>query len=306
MRVDFLSQSALPFGPVRYIIFEMLKPTVIAVPFFALLIAAEAYFIMRHNREDYDGRDTWTNIALGFGSLFFGAMFGLIQGFFYEGLYQIAPYQMPMDTWWTWVLLLFLDDFAYYWFHRASHESRFFWNFHVVHHSSNQYNLSVAVRQSWFGGLAHWLFYVPMGLLGFPLWAFTLIHGFNLIYQFWIHTKAIKRMGFLEYFMNTPSHHRVHHGVNNPYLDKNYAGIFIIWDRMFGSFVEEHEEVRYGIIKPIYSRNWLWINLHAWAETWEAMKTKTTVYGKLRCLFGAPAMDFEEKALLTANTDKQT
>ena len=114
---------------------------------------------------------------------------------------------------------------------------RFFWNFHVVHHSSSQYNLSVAVRQSWFSGIAHWIFYVPVALLGFPLWSFVLMHGLNLIYQFWIHTKFIKNLGFLEYFLNTPSHHRVHHGVNNAYLDKNYAGIFIIWDRLFGTFI---------------------------------------------------------------------
>lgn len=283
----------------------MLKPTVIAIPFFALLIALEVYFAVRKEKT-YDPKDVWTNIALGFGSVAFGAVFGLIQAFFYEGLYRIAPFQMPMNTWWAWVLLLFIDDFAYYWFHRISHESRFYWNFHVVHHSSNQYNLSVAVRQSWFGGIAHWLFYVPIGFLGFPLWAFLLMHGFNLIYQFWIHTKTIKKMPtWFEYIFNTPSHHRVHHGVNNPYLDKNYGGIFIFWDRIFGSFTPETEEVRYGIIKPIDSYNWLWINTHAWVEMWAAMRSKKTWRGKLRCVFGAPAMEFEEKMLLPADFNKQ-
>ena len=280
----------------------MLNPVVIAVPFFALMIAIETYFSVR-GEAGYDRKDIWTNIALGFGSVAFGFVFGFLHVFFYEGIYQnLAPFQMPMNTWWAWAILLILDDFAYYWFHRISHEVRFFWNFHVVHHSSNQYNLSVAVRQSWFSGVAHWVFYIPLAFLGFPFWAFFTMHGFNLIYQFWIHTKVIKKLpAAIEYIFNTPSHHRVHHGVNDAYLDKNYAGIFIIWDRLFGTFVPETEDVRYGIIKPLTSYNWLWINTHGWAEMCEAMRRKKTFSGKLRCAFGAPAMEFEEKILLNAD-----
>ncbi|HEX9960540.1 MAG TPA: sterol desaturase family protein, partial [Pyrinomonadaceae bacterium] len=154
--------------------------------------------------------------------------------------------------------------------------------------------LSVAVRQSWFSGLAHWLFYVPIAFLGFPLWSFVLMHGLNLIYQFWIHTKLVKNLGFLEHFLNTPSHHRVHHGVNDAYLDKNYGGIFIFWDRLFGSFVREDETPRYGIIKPIDSYNWLWINTHGWLEMLAAMKKQKTFSGKIRCVFGSPNMDFRD------------
>ena len=192
----------------------------------------------------------------------------------------------------------FLDDFLYYWFHRASHEIRFFWNFHVVHHSSNEYNLSVAVRQSWFSGLAHWVFYIPIAFLGVPLWAFVTMHGLNLIYQFWIHTKFIGKMGWFEKIFNTPSHHRVHHGVNNQYLDKNYAGIFIIWDRLFGTYIEEDEEVRYGIVTPLNSYNPLWVNTHAWFEMFDKIKSKKTPMSKLRCVFASPNMDFEEKSNL--------
>jgi sterol desaturase/sphingolipid hydroxylase (fatty acid hydroxylase superfamily) len=274
----------------------LLNPTVIAIPFFALLIAVEAWLVLRENRENFDKKDTWSNIFIGFMSVAWGALFGLATSLIYIQVYELAPYKMPMTVWWAWLILLFVDDFAYYWFHRISHEVRFFWNFHVVHHSSNQYNLSVAVRQSWFSGIAHWVFYLPVAFLGFPLWAFVTMHGLNLIYQFWIHTKIVRKLpAFLEYVLNTPSHHRVHHGVNDQYLDKNYAGIFIIWDRMFGTFVEESEEVRYGIITPLTSYNPLWINSHAWAETWAAMRKKRTVRGKLRCVFGAPAMDFEER-----------
>ncbi len=283
----------------------MLNPTVIAIPIFALLIAVEAYLVIRENRENFDRKDTWSNIFIGFMSVAWGALFGLATSLIYLWAYELAPYKMPMEMVWTWAILLFIDDFAYYWFHRISHEVRFFWNFHVVHHSSNQYNLSVAVRQSWFSGIAHWVFYLPVAFLGFPLWAFATMHGLNLIYQFWIHTKLVGKLGFLEKILNTPSHHRVHHGVNNEYLDKNYAGIFIFWDRMFGTFVEESEEVRYGIITPLTSYNPMWINTHGWAETWEAMKTKRTLFGKMRCLFGAPAMDFEEKILLDADVRKQ-
>ena len=135
----------------------MLKPTFFAIPIFALLIAIEAYLILRENRDEFDRKDTWTNIALGFGSVGFGFIFGLVTSLFYIFIYNLAPYKMPMNTVWAWAILLFLDDFAYYWFHRFSHEIRFFWNFHVVHHSSNKYNLSVAVRQSWFSGVAHWI-----------------------------------------------------------------------------------------------------------------------------------------------------
>jgi sterol desaturase/sphingolipid hydroxylase (fatty acid hydroxylase superfamily) len=239
-------------------------------------------------------------------SVAWGALFGLATSLIYLQVYELAPYKMPMGVWWAWLILLFVDDFAYYWFHRISHEIRFFWNFHVVHHSSNQYNLSVAVRQSWFSGIAHWVFYLPIAFLGFPLWAFVTMHGLNLIYQFWIHTKIVRKLpDFFEFVLNTPSHHRVHHGVNDLYLDKNYAGIFIFWDRMFGTFVEENEEVRYGIITPLTSYNPLWINSHGWAEMWAAMRTKRTFFGKLRCVFGAPAMDFEEKILLDTNQRKQ-
>lgn len=273
----------------------MLKPQYISIPIFALLIAVEAYLIVRQNRGDFDRKDTWTNIALGFGSVGFGLIFGLFNGLLYLWIYESTPFKMPMNAWWAWAILLFADDFFYYWFHRISHESRFFWNFHVVHHSSNKYNLSVAVRQSWFSGIAHWVFYLPLALMGFPLWAYLTMHGFNLIYQFWIHTEVIKKLPRpIEYFINTPSHHRVHHGVNDQYQDKNYAGVFMIWDRMFGTFVEENEKVRYGITTPLMSYNWLWINSHAWAEMFSAMKTKKTILGKLRCIYGSPNMSFDD------------
>jgi alkylglycerol monooxygenase len=275
----------------------MLRPTVAAIPLFSIMIALEAWFTHRRGSAEYsDGKDAWNNIFLGFMSVVFGALFGLVTGSIYLFAYSLAPFKFPADAWWTWVALFFLDDLFYYIFHRASHETRLFWNFHVVHHSSEQFNLSVAVRQSWFSGVLHWIFYAPIMLLGFAPWMFALMHGFNLIYQFWIHTKLIHRLGPLEFVLNTPSHHRVHHGVNEAYLDRNYAGVLIIWDRFFGSFVEESEEPRYGIIKPVRSYNPLWINTHAWVETLDAIKGQRTFGGKFRCIFGSPNLDVETAA----------
>lgn len=270
----------------------MLNPTVIAIPIFALLIAAEAYYAHRRKSDEFsDNWDTWTNIFMGFMSVVFGAGFGLATGVVYYYFYSIAPFKFPSDAWWSWAILLFVDDFAYYIFHRASHEIRLLWNFHVVHHSSNHYNLSVAVRQSWFSGAAHWIFYAPLMLLGFAPWMFATMHGFNLIYQFWIHTRFIDRLGALEYILNTPSHHRVHHGVNPEYLDKNYGGIFIFWDRLFGTFELEVARPMYGIIKPISGYNPLWINTHAWFESFQAMRSVRGGYNKIKCLFGSPEME---------------
>lgn len=258
------------------------------------MIAIEAFYASRRGSDEFDDkRDTWTNILLGFLSLVWGTIFGFATGWIYVWCYEVAPFKFPADVWWTWVALFFIDDLVYYVFHRVSHESRLFWNFHIVHHSSERYNLSIAVRQSWFSGVLHWIFYAPIMLLGFAPWMFALMHGFNLIYQFWIHTKFIDRLGPLEWLLNTPSHHRVHHGVNNQYLDKNYAGVLIVWDRLFASFVEETETPRFGIIHPLRSYNPLWINAHGWVEMWHAIKRQPTVLRKLMCVFASPNMDMK-------------
>jgi sterol desaturase/sphingolipid hydroxylase (fatty acid hydroxylase superfamily) len=285
----------------------MVSPVVFTIPVFASLIAFEAWWAYRHDSDEYaDKRDTWGNIFLGFMSVVWGALFGLVTGYAFYFCYEIAPFKFPADAWWTWVTLFFIDDLAYYIFHRVSHRCRLFWNFHVVHHSSTHYNLSVAVRQSWFSGVLHWIFYAPVMLLGFAPWMFALMHGFNLIYQFWIHTRFVKRLGWAEYVLNTPSHHRVHHGVNDAYLDRNYAGVLIIWDRLCGTFVDESEEPRFGIVKPITGYNPLWINTHAWFEMAEALRSRPGIAPKLRCVFGTPDMADQPQRILRKELTQTT
>lgn len=168
---------------------------------------------------------------------------------------------------WGAALVLFLGvDCAYYWFHRIAHEMNAPWAGHVVHHSSEEYNLAVALRQGTFQGCFSWIFYLPLAFLGFePRW-YAAMSSFDTLYQFWIHTRIIGKLGPLEWVMNTPSHHRVHHARNPQYLDKNYAGTLIIWDRMFGTFIEEQDEPVYGLTKPLNSWNPIWANLHIWAD----------------------------------------
>jgi hypothetical protein len=157
-------------------------------------------------------------------------------------------------------------DLAYYWFHRLSHEVNFLWAAHVVHHQSEDYNLAVALRQSAFQNYFNVWFYLPLALLGVPPLVYVLSVQINTLYQFWIHTRLIDRMGPLELVLNTPSHHRVHHGADPKYLDRNYAGILIVWDRLFGSFQVEEEEPTYGTTKPLARWNSLWANLDVWAD----------------------------------------
>ena len=180
----------------------------------------------------------------------------------YVALYELTPLRLDPGDWWVWVLLFFADDLSYYWFHRVSHESRLFWASHVVHHSSQHYNLSTALRQTWVP-MTYFPFWLWMPLVGFAPWMVLLAQAWSLIYQFWIHTERIHRLPrWVEGVLNTPSHHRVHHGSNHQYLDKNYAGILIIWDRIFGTWEPEGERVRYGLTKNLTTYNPVHVAFH--------------------------------------------
>lgn len=245
-----------------------------AIPFFLAAIAIEAIDAARDQADTFaDGKDTGTSISMGLGYLF-------ITGLFWKGVtlaaYQAAWSVRIFDLGWTplaWALVLVADDFAYYWYHRLHHEVRILWASHVVHHSSQHYNLSTALRQTWtpFTGLPFWLL---LPVLGFHPYLLLTSQSINLLYQFWIHTERIDRLPrAVELVFNTPSHHRVHHGTNPQYLDRNYGGILIVWDRWFASFEPEVEPVVYGLTKNIATHNPLRVATHEYAAIAAAMKT---------------------------------
>ena len=251
------------------------NPTQYAVPGFVLLVLIEMIWAWKRRPESYEARDTLTSLAMGLGSTVSATLLGgaavavLIWGYQFR-LFDFGP--QWWTVWWAWPLCFVLDDLKYYWVHRAGHRVRWFWAAHVNHHSSQHYNLSTALRQSWSGVFTLGvLFALPLVLLGFHPAMIAICGGFNLIYQFWIHTETIGRMPrWFEAVMNTPSHHRVHHATNPRYLDRNYAGVFIVWDKLFGTFEPEadpastDEPIRYGIVRQLGSFNLLWVAFHEW------------------------------------------
>ena len=239
-----------------------------AIPGFILLLSIEAWFSYKENKHLFETKDTWSSLAMGIGNVLTGFVTkAMIFGLF-TLLYQWRIFTLDASTWWYWVLLFFADDFSYYWFHRTAHNVNWFWASHVVHHSSQYYNLAAALRQTWTGNATgSFLFWSWMPLVGFhPVWV-LFMQQISLIYQFWIHTETVHHCPrVVEFFFNTPSHHRVHHGSDLKYLDKNHGGILIIWDRMFGSFQPEEERPTYGLTKNINSYNPFTIAFTTWVE----------------------------------------
>lgn len=247
---------------------NLANPVDYAIPGFILLILAEMLVALSRDRSRYCPKDTLTSLSFGLGSTIASALSAAAVYGLANWLYQFRLADIPY-AWWAWPLCFILDDFAYYVFHRAAHRVRWFWASHVNHHSSQHYNLSTALRQTWTGFFAgSFLFRMPLFLIGFPPAMVFFCAGLNLIYQFWIHTEAIGRMPrWFEFVMNTPSHHRVHHAVNPRYLDKNYAGVFIVWDKIFGTYKLEDDEdkIRYGLVKQLGTFNLIWSVFHEWA-----------------------------------------
>jgi sterol desaturase/sphingolipid hydroxylase (fatty acid hydroxylase superfamily) len=237
-----------------------------AVPFFIALLLLELALTRRRSAPDvkgFDARDSWASLSMGIGNV---AIAGLSKGAavaLYFAAYEIRVFDLGTGVA-AWVLLFFSEDFCYYWFHRFHHEVRFFWAAHVNHHSSRYFNLSTALRQSWTTPFTGPIFWAPLALLGFHPFMILTAQAVSLIYQFWIHTELIGRLGPLESVLNTPSHHRVHHGANVEYLDRNYGGILIVWDRLFGSFEPERSPVDYGLTKNIATFHPVRIAFHEW------------------------------------------
>ncbi len=238
-----------------------------AIPIFVIAMLLELYITFKRNIRTYTAKDAFSSIAMGIGNVLIGFLSKIIV---FAGLYYLYDhfrfFTIPV-AWWSFILLFFLDDFSYYWFHRISHKNRLFWASHVIHHSSEHYNLSTALRQTWTGGFYSFIFWLWLPLLGFHPGMIVFQMAISLLYQFWIHTETIDKMpGWFESFFNTPSHHRVHHGRNPIYLDRNHAGILIIWDKMFGSFQPElkEEKVIYGLVTNIKTYNPFVIAFKEW------------------------------------------
>ncbi len=258
-----------------------MKIILAAIPFFIACLLLEAILAAHGKRRVFEARDTVTSLAMGVGNVLIGLFWKGIAFGIYTALHQFALFDIGHGPL-AWVAVIFADDFAYYWFHRLHHEVRFFWASHVTHHSSQRYNLATALRQSWTTHFTGLPFYAPLALIGFDPAMMITASALNLLYQFWVHTQLIDRLGPLEWVMNTPSHHRVHHGANVEYLDRNYAGIFILWDRLFGTFEPEVAPVRYGLTKNITSFNPVHVAFHEWVavfrDAWRAPDFGTALH----------------------------
>jgi sterol desaturase/sphingolipid hydroxylase (fatty acid hydroxylase superfamily) len=266
------------------------KYVALAIPFFMLLIAIELAVTRRAPEPRYRFADSINSLSCGVGQQVLEPFFRGAALVPYTFLYAhlrittVSPSSVA-----GWVALVVLVDLGYYAFHRASHRVNLFWASHVVHHQSEEYNLSTALRQSWLEILFSWVFYLPLAVLGFSPLAVLAASTLNTLYQFWIHTRSIGKLPrWVEAWLNTPSHHRVHHGVNPKYIDKNYGGIFIVWDRLFGTFVEEDEEPVYGTVHPLASWNPLWANAHYWVEMLAMARATRRFADKARVLWAPP------------------
>ncbi|WP_067837192.1 sterol desaturase family protein [Nocardia lijiangensis] len=262
-----------------------------AIPVFVLCLVLEAasfYLLPDDDELGYQLRDTRTSLLMGLGNVVVNIGWKLVVVAVYAAAYLVAPVQLPVDHPLTWIALFFADDFVYYWYHRTHHTVRVFWASHVVHHSSEFYNLSTALRQTWtpFSSLPYWL---PLALLGFPPWMILLQQSISLVYQFFIHTERVGTLWRpIEFVFNTPSHHRVHHGSNEAYLDTNYGGILIVWDRLFGTFEPEGERVRYGLTKNITTFNPVRVATHEFAAIWRDVRAARSSRVRFGHLFRGP------------------
>lgn len=265
-----------------------LNPLVLSIPIYFILMGIELIIERFSHKRLYELADSIANISCGITSQLSGLFLTLLGVGVYQMVFEHFAFFTLHQNWVYWLSLYLLVDLAYYWAHRMSHEINLFWGGHVVHHQSEEYNLSVALRQSSLQVVWTFAFYLPLALLGFKTEHFVLVSALNTLYQFWIHTETINKMGWFEYVFNTPSHHRVHHGRNPKYIDKNHAGSLIIWDKMFGTFQPEEERPTYGITKPINSWNAIWANISHYAEMLGDLKKITRWDDKIKYLFKKP------------------
>lgn len=260
-----------------------------AIPGFIILIFIE--LLVRHLEHfpKYNGKDAFASIGMGIGSAIINVFMKYLAFIAFFWVYDhLRIFTFQPEWWWSWVVLLFAEDLAFYTHHRSCHQIRLFWCGHVNHHSSENYNLATALRQGW-GELTHkYIWWIWLPLIGFHPQMILMQMSISLIYQFWLHTETINKLGPLEWFMNTPSHHRVHHGTNLLYLDRNHAGIFIIWDRLFGTFQKEKEKAIYGITTNIHTHNLLKIASHEYFALMKDVIKAPGLMNKLKYIFMPP------------------
>jgi sterol desaturase/sphingolipid hydroxylase (fatty acid hydroxylase superfamily) len=259
----------------------------LAIPAFIALVILEAIVDAFMRRDLYDRQDTFASLTMGIGNVLVNLVAKAMVFGIYTFIYQFRFFDIPYAAW-SWVLLFIVEDFTYYLFHRTSHECRLFWAAHVVHHSSQRYNLSTALRQTWTGSFYAFIFWLWLPLIGFPPLMVLTMQALSLIYQFWIHTEIVRSLGPLEWILNTPSHHRVHHASNGRYLDRNHAGSLIIWDRLFGSFEQERERTVYGLTHNIHSYNPLRIAFHEYQAMLHDVRHAPNWRARFMYIFGPP------------------
>ncbi|MGB5322446.1 sterol desaturase family protein [Lutimonas sp.] len=274
-----------------------------AIPFFILTLIIEIIITSKKQMASYTFKDAAASITMGLGNVFIGLFAKALVLTVLTLVYVNFRFFTIPFTWWAWVLVFFADDFCYYWFHRISHENRLFWASHVVHHSSKKYNLSTALRQTWSGSFMSFIFWLPMALLGFHPVMILAQMSISLIYQYWIHTELIDKLPkWFEAVFNTPSHHRVHHATNPQYLDRNHAGILIIWDKMFGTFEPEVEKPIYGLVKNIETYNPIKIAFIEWyLMLKDAIESKTTIANKLKYFIKPPGWKHDGTGMVSSD-----
>ena len=277
------------------------KLALITLPIFFLAVIIEVVIARQEHKHLYDGKDTLVSFSMLILAVFvefFPKLFAFVA---FIILHEISPLQDVIGRqWWAWILLFFLDDFSYYWFHRMNHEVRLFWAGHVSHHSSEYLNFGTALRQGVGERLHKFLFWLWLPLLGFDALMILTMIGLNLFYQFWVHAELVDKMPkWFEAIFNTPSHHRVHHASNIRYLDCNHAGVLIIWDKWFGTFAEETkiEKPVYGLTENINSYNPAYVATHEYISIWKDVRRAKKWSDRLKYIFYAPGWshDGEDK-----------
>lgn len=279
-----------------------------AIPGFIILLIAEVIITARQQKDYYDAKDTAGSLAMGIGNVIVGFVGKAIVFGAFSLVYQFRLFTVDMTQAWAWVVLFFADDFSYYWFHRISHGSRYFWASHVVHHSSQKYNLGTALRQTWTGNITGaFVFWLWLPLVGFSPVAIMTMQAISLLYQFWIHTEHINKLPApIEFIFNTPSHHRVHHGSDLAYLDKNHAGVLIIWDRLFGTFESESNRPTYGLTTNLTSHNPVKIAFHEWTAIGRDISRAGSLRNTIGYIFGPPGWSHDGSRKTTKQLRKKT